>query len=195
MLTTSEFATISIDDELAAFLADYDVYTGVDGLIPVETAAIDPDAAPADPTVMNGDSAALLDGVDPTADTAIDTTTDAVADDFIPLDPGSIDPDAATTQPAAIATADTAADDAPVVDPMMPDDGDTFVPSTVDPAADLDTVLAVDSSDLSLASDPAADAGAGIDLVLTFEDLDLGSEMGMLMVGRSLHGFDFTSLP
>ena len=189
---TSEFAIVSIDDELAAFLADYDAYAGVDGLIPVETAPLDADAPVGDPLVIGEDVAAPFDGQDPSADDS---------DAFIPIDPGSIDPDAPPADSALVATADPL-DAGPVIDPMLTDDGATFdpvagEPAPSDPAADGDIAPPPEDAGLSAGVDPAADPGldAGSDLFLTFEDLDLGSELGVLMVGRSLHAFEFSNLP
>lgn len=179
---TSEFAIISIDDELAAFLADYDAYAGVDSLIPVDAAAVDPGAAPADQ---------LLDAADP--------AVDAGADDFIPLDPGAIDPDAPPADPVTTSITDpvTGDDATPVVDPMVSDDGTTFDPAAVAPAADDGSTSPADAPGLAVSAEPAADPGvdAGADLVMTFEDVDLGAELGILMVGRSFHAFDFSNLP
>ncbi len=189
---TSEFAIVSIDDELAAFLADYDAYAGVDGLIPVETAPLDADAPVGEPLVLGEDVAAPFDGQDPSADDS---------DAFIPIDPGSIDPDAPPADPALVATTDPL-DAGPVIDPMLTDDGATFdpvagEPAPSDPAADGDIAPPPEDAGLSAGVDPAADPGldAGSDLFLTFEDLDLGSELGVLMVGRSLHAFEFSNLP
>jgi len=212
---TSEFAIVSIDDELAAFLADYDAYAGVDGLIPVETAPLDADAPVGDPLVIGEDVAAPFDGQDPSSESSAEGACpsngagpfggqDPSADDsdaFIPIDPGSIDPDAPPADPALVATTDPL-DAGPVIDPMLTDDGATFdpvagEPAPSDPAADGDIAPPPEDAGLSAGVDPAADPGldAGSDLFLTFEDLDLGSELGVLMVGRSLHAFEFSNLP
>ena len=53
------------------------------------------------------------------------------------MDPGAIDPDAPPADPAVTAIADpvTVDDATPVVDPMVSDDGMTFDPAAVAPAA------------------------------------------------------------
>ena len=172
MFMTSETAIVaSLDSELAAFLADYDVYAGLDG--------IDADA----PLALPDDGASPLAG----PDAALDAVIDGAAVDFVALDPGSIDPDAPPADP--VTSVDLSA--LTVVDPMLADDGATFDPAAADPAPGGDTAApAAAEAVLPAFTDPGADPAP--DTAPTFVDVDLGAEFGILLVGRA---FDFTDLP
>ena len=97
MFSTVEFA-ISIDDELAALLADYAAFTGDDSGVAVDVPVVDvfdpavvvDPMASGDTVVFTGETASVDPGTGTVTDPAV-VVTDAPASDDIALDLPSLD--------------------------------------------------------------------------------------------------------
>lgn len=122
MFSTIEFA-ISIDDELAALLADYAAFTGDDSGLTVEVPVVDM----TDPTLV-GDATTTSDPVDPSVvvDPMASGDTVVFTGETAPVAPDA-DP---ATDPAVVATDEPApadvALDLPTLDGLFQMDGDGF---------------------------------------------------------------------